>query len=157
MRLRRGRIRGVSQAAINQLLTLVAPKVGSLPRRPGVSLPPPASLSPDRPSANAEKLPPRRQAESPEGGMDMFRRLGAGARRLVVAYMMCLAGACVFVPWAQGGRGGPAALGYGFLWSPPEGYDPVVDLSRVTLEVVALTALFASILVAFLIGRDRSN
>jgi hypothetical protein len=73
-----------------------------------------------------------------------------GVRALVIVYLIVLAGACVYVPWtARLPRGMSRSLGYAFLWSPPQDYvAAAVDLSRILLELLAVTALFVGVFIA---------
>ena len=80
-------------------------------------------------------------------------------RRIVIAlYALLLVGICLWVPWkgqAHPYRKAPIRLPYGFLWSGPRLPDGMthkqrfrdqaeIDLAKVGLEAVALTAVFGA-------------
>ncbi len=70
---------------------------------------------------------------------------------IVYFYFIILALVCIFVPWRgdmppQVGSGRPC--GYAPVWSPPGGCHPTptVDIERLVLEIVAVTALGIAVL-----------
>jgi hypothetical protein len=78
-------------------------------------------------------------------------------RILIALYALLLTGICLWVPWKGWDRfgKGPISLPYGFLWSGPRLPDWMtyqrrfqnrteIDLARVGLEAVALTAVFGA-------------
>ena len=76
-------------------------------------------------------------------------------KALVIIYCLAITLACVFVPWKAEVRGilqsyGYRSVGYNPIWSPPTSHKySSVDLERVVLEIVALTALAC---VGFVLG-----
>jgi len=69
---------------------------------------------------------------------------------IIFLYFLSLLSACIYVPWKSelGGsyfsRGFTVSLPYSFIWKPPRQIASI-DLSRILLEIVAITALFGSI------------
>jgi hypothetical protein len=74
---------------------------------------------------------------------DFFRTIVADWRRIVgIGYGCALLPALLYVPWQiQAPSGVRVARGYGLLWLPPERC--VVDESRLMLQLIALTVVFA--------------
>ena len=86
----------------------------------------------------------------------MAARIVTTARKaLIVAYLFFWAAACLWVQWRASVREGErsqfsASRGYGPIWAPPktkldDGMDGIafvsVDVTRLALEIAALTAL----------------
>lgn len=66
---------------------------------------------------------------------------------LSVGYFAVVAWLCLYVPWVQHARGRTRPLGYALLWEPPDDLLGVgVDVPRLLLSLVALTAVFAAAL-----------
>lgn len=76
---------------------------------------------------------------------------------VAIAYLTLVALLCVYVPWERRFRGAAQPLGYSFVWDAP-GDVASVDVSRVTLTLIALTAaLFAALLVAWYARNRRGS
>lgn len=76
-----------------------------------------------------------------------------------MAYLALFAWFCLYVPWEQRVRGVRRPLGYSALWDPPtEVYgSAVIDVNRVVLVLVAISALFAAALVLAWCARNRGE
>jgi hypothetical protein len=67
---------------------------------------------------------------------------------IITVYSILVAVACIYVPWISGyGHNIIKSLGYSLLWEPVAGYEDVlnlsfVDVKRVLLEIIAITAVF---------------
>ena len=75
---------------------------------------------------------------------------------ILIVYLALLILACVVVPWEASYQGGVrAARGYAPIWSPPRAgpgdpsfYDfTSVDIGRVCIELIGITAIAALVLV----------
>lgn len=77
-------------------------------------------------------------------------------RRVVMLYLVAVAGVCLFAPtYISMGEGAALKLGYGWVWdmrsslgSMVDNRIPLVDYGRVALEVVSLTAIAGAFLIA---------
>ncbi len=74
-------------------------------------------------------------------------------RIILVLYLVTVAAACVYVPWTVTQSGVRIAMDYGFLWNSPGGSVGGVDLDRVVLELVAVSALAGAAMV--LVGTEK--
>jgi hypothetical protein len=66
---------------------------------------------------------------------------------IIVIYGILVAVACIYVPWIYKGPNTiEASLGYSLIWKPLR-YEStiatIIDLKRVFLEIIAITAIFA--------------
>jgi hypothetical protein len=78
-------------------------------------------------------------------GASPLNQLAFGADRLIFVYALVVGWLCIYVPWSARGRY-REAVGYGFLWSPPE-WAGRIDIVRLVLEVVAATAALVALAV----------
>ena len=78
-------------------------------------------------------------------------------RRVLIGYCIAITVACIYVPWkihlSSRGASGDISIGYALIWTPPRGSEELleirlatVDVARVTLQIVALTALCVAVI-----------
>jgi hypothetical protein len=85
---------------------------------------------------------------------------------IITVYGILVAVACIYVPWETrillSGEGVPVSLGYSLLWRPlldasvavPKSFASTVDIKRVILELIAITAVFA---IFFVLTKEKGG
>jgi hypothetical protein len=59
---------------------------------------------------------------------------------IIIIYGILVAVACIYVPWELISSGGPFSYGYSLIWKPQD-IVFTVDIKRVLLELIAITAV----------------
>lgn len=85
------------------------------------------------------------------------RTLSRAVTVLTIGYLALVAWFCLYVPWEQRVRSVRRPLGYSALWDPPVDVSAVVDVNRVVLALVAISALFVAGLVLAWCARGRGE
>jgi hypothetical protein len=60
-------------------------------------------------------------------------------RNIIIGWCIAIALVCIYVPWKIDSKGYRIAMGYSFLWSPPD--TSLLDIGRVFLEITVITVL----------------
>lgn len=78
-------------------------------------------------------------------------KMNAAQKVVVVIWCLLVASVCAYVPWKLSAERLQSATAYSWIWSPPEQWRlraVVVDIGRVALEIIAVSALAASVFLA---------